>query len=82
MLVRAAIAAYEPPLAFVPQMAIAAKRPPTSRAVFAATEFKRLAHLDTRTKHCFLHARPLGENAQIAVPLSSHDRVSLPGCRY
>jgi len=37
MLVRAAIAAYEPPLAFVPQMAIAAKRPPTSRAVFAAS---------------------------------------------
>jgi len=36
MLVSAAIAAYLPPLALVPQIAIAAKRPPTSRAVFAA----------------------------------------------
>ena len=38
MLVSAAMAAYLPPLALVPQMAIATRRPPTSRAVFAATK--------------------------------------------
>ena len=38
MFVSAAIAAYLPPLALVPQMATAARRPPTSRAVFAATK--------------------------------------------
>jgi hypothetical protein len=38
MFVSAAIAAYLPPLAFVPQMQIATNRPPKSRAVFAATK--------------------------------------------
>jgi hypothetical protein len=38
MLVSAAIAAYLPPLALVPHMETASRRPPRSRAVFAATK--------------------------------------------
>jgi hypothetical protein len=70
MLVSAAIAAYLPPLALVPQMEIATRRPPTSRAVFAATKNTTKNRLICMSEQkCDRYAQPLLENPQIAVPL-------------
>lgn len=70
MLVSAAIAAYLPPLALVPQMEIATRRPPTSRAVFAATKNTTRNRLICMSEQkCDRYAQPLLENPQIAVPL-------------
>jgi len=82
MLVNAAIAAYLPPLALAPQMKIATKRPPTSRAVFAATKnTTKIGHLHIRQKCDY--AQPLVANPQIAVPLGKVDgsalQLSSPG---
>jgi hypothetical protein len=68
MLVSAAIAAYLPPLALVPQMEIATRRPPTSRAVFAATKNTTKNRLICISEQKW-YAQPLLENPQIAVPL-------------
>jgi hypothetical protein len=72
MLVSAAIAAYLPPLAFVPQTAIATNRPPTSRAVFAATKNTTNGSSAYSSKQKCDYAQPLLENPQIAVPLEKN----------
>jgi hypothetical protein len=69
MFVNAAIAAYLPPLALVPQIAMATKRPPTSRAVFAATKYDNGSSAYPSKSRVYV--QPLLENPQIAVPLEN-----------